>query len=99
VALHGAAVAFLAAKHGQTGLTDGLRQELAGRPVRVTGIYPPNLKDISPLTPDWDAPPAAGSWATNRDVVEAVLFALSRPRHLTLSTIVLDGATGGLHQR
>jgi NADP-dependent 3-hydroxy acid dehydrogenase YdfG len=99
VALHGAAVAFLAAKHGQTGLTDGLRQELAGRPVRVTGIYPPNLKDISPLTPDWDAPPAAGSWATNRDVVEAVLFALSRPRHLTLSSIVLEGVTGGLHQR
>ena len=31
VSLHGASVAFLAAKHGQTGMTDGLRQELRGR--------------------------------------------------------------------
>jgi NADP-dependent 3-hydroxy acid dehydrogenase YdfG len=99
VGLHGASVAFLTAKHGQTGMTDGLRQELAGRPVRVTGVYPPNLVDISPLAPEWDAPRTAGSWATNRDVVETVTFALSRPRHLTLSTIVLEGAAGGLHQR
>lgn len=98
VALHGASVAFLAAKHGQAGMTDGLRQELAGRPVRVTGIYPPNLEDISPLTPAWDAPRPPGSWATNRDVVETVLHALSRPRHVTLSTIVIEGATGGLHR-
>jgi NADP-dependent 3-hydroxy acid dehydrogenase YdfG len=99
VALHGASVAFLAAKHGQAGMTDGLRQELQGRPVRVTGVYPPNLADVSPLSPAWNDARPAGSLATNRDVVETVLHALSRPRHLTLSTIVLEGATGGVHQR
>ena len=83
VALHGASVAFLAAKHGQTGMTDGLRQELQGRPVRVTGVYPPNLEDVSPLSPAWNELRPAGSLATNRDVVETVLHALSRPRHLT----------------
>jgi len=98
VALHGASVAFLAAKHGQAGMTDGLRQELQGRPVRVTGVYPPNLEDVSPLSPAWNDARPAGSLATNRDVVETVLHALSRPRHLTLSTIVLEGASGGLHQ-
>lgn len=98
VPLHGASVAFLAAKYGQSGITDGLRQELAGRPVRVIGIYPPNLEDLSPLTAAWDNPRPADGWATNRDVVEATLFALSRPRHLRLSSIVLEGATGGLHR-
>ncbi len=49
VPLHGASVAFLAAKHGQTGMTDGLRQELRGRTVRVSALYPPVLDDLSPL--------------------------------------------------
>ena len=34
--LQGASVAYIASKHGQAGLTDALRQELRGRPVRVT---------------------------------------------------------------
>ena len=33
--LLGASVAYYAAKHGQSGMNDGLRQELKGRPVRV----------------------------------------------------------------
>ncbi|MFO1088222.1 MAG: SDR family NAD(P)-dependent oxidoreductase [Hyphomicrobiales bacterium] len=97
VALHGASVAFVAAKHGQAGLTDALRQELAPRHVRVIGVYPPTLDDISPLEAQWNEPRFPGSRANNRDVVDTVLFALSRPRHLTVSTVVLEGATGGLH--
>ena len=47
--LQGASVAFVAAKHGQSGMTDALRQELKGRPIRVSALYPPLLEDISPL--------------------------------------------------
>lgn len=97
--LHHASVAFYAAKHGQAGLTNGLRQELRSTPVRVVGIYPPNIEDISPLEPAWQEsatrPKAAG--ITNRDVVEAVLFALGRPRNCTIATLVFDADEEGMY--
>jgi short-subunit dehydrogenase len=95
--LLGASVAYYAAKHGQAGMNDGLRQELRDRPVRVTGIFPSWIKDISPLDEaEWAREREPGSWATNRDVVETSLFAISRPRHVTLATIVIDPDKGGL---
>ncbi len=96
--LMGAAAPYLAAKHGQTGLIDGLRQEVAGTPIRVIGIHPPNLDSMTPLDPEWDAVPnrARGQPVTSRDVVEAVIFAITRPRHVTLASLLLDSDTGGL---
>ncbi len=96
--LQGASVAYIASKHAQTGMTDALRQELRGRPVRVNALYPTFIKDISPLNEtEWNAIPGPDSWITNRDVVETALFALSRPRHLTLANIVLESDTGNFH--
>ena len=96
--LQGASVAYIASKHAQTGMTDALRQELRGRPVRVNALYPTFIKDISPLNEtDWNATPNSDSWITNRDVVETALFALSRPRHLTLANVVLESDTGNFH--
>jgi NAD(P)-dependent dehydrogenase (short-subunit alcohol dehydrogenase family) len=96
--LQGASVAYIASKHAQTGMTDALRQELRGRPVRVNALYPTFIKDISPLNEtEWNATPAPDSWITNRDVVETALFSLSRPRHLTLANIVLESDTGNFH--
>lgn len=96
--LHGASVAFVAAKHGQAGLSDGLRQELRGRPVRVSALYPPELEDISPLNEAaWNAERPSESLATNRDVVEAGIYAITRPRHVTLASIVIDPDRGGLY--
>ena len=96
--LQGASVAYIASKHAQTGMTDALRQELRGRPVRVNALYPTFIKDISPLNEaEWNAIPGSESWITNRDVVETALFALSRPRHLTLANIVLESDTGNFH--
>lgn len=97
VPLYGASSTFLAAKHGQTGFTDGLRQELKGTSVRVMGVYPPLIDDISPVDEAWHEPRAKEKSISNRDVVEAILFALTRPRHCTLSTIILDADAGGLH--
>ena len=96
--LLGASVAYYAAKHGQSGMNHGLRQELKGRPVRVQAIYPSYIKDISPLNEAlWNATPEKTSWATNRDIVETALFALSRPRHLTLAAITVDPDSGGIY--
>jgi NADP-dependent 3-hydroxy acid dehydrogenase YdfG len=97
VALYGASSAFLAAKHGQTGFTDGLRQELKGTPVRVIGVYPPLIDDISPLESAWQENRDKTRSISNRNVTEAVLFALTRPRNCTVSTLVLDADSGGLH--
>jgi short-subunit dehydrogenase len=96
--LQGASVAYIASKHAQTGMTDALRQEMRGRPVRVNALYPTFIRDISPLNEaEWNAVPGSDSWITNRDVVETSLFALSRPRHLTLANIVLESDTGNFH--
>jgi short-subunit dehydrogenase len=98
IRLLGASVAYLAAKHGQAGLTDGLRQELRGRPIRVTGIYPSWIEDISPLDEArWNAAKSERGWATNRDVVDVSLYAISRPRHVTLSSIIFDPDEGGFY--
>lgn len=87
----GAAVPYRMAKHAQTGMTDGLREELKGRPVRVHAIYPPDLETVTPLDEEaWNAPRKAGDMVTSRDVVEAALFALTRPRNVTMASIMLD---------
>lgn len=96
VPLQGESVAFHAAKHGQSGMTEGLKQELKGRPIRVSALYPPYLADISPLdAEDWAAERPADSLVTNRDIVEAGIFALSRPRHVTLASLIIDPDRGG----
>ncbi|MEO1160882.1 MAG: SDR family NAD(P)-dependent oxidoreductase [Pseudomonadota bacterium] len=96
-AMHTAAVPYFMAKHAQTGLSDGLRQELKGKPVRVHALYPPYLETISPLNEeDWDAERGDVAMTTSRDVVEAGIFALTRPRHVTMASIVLDADEGGL---
>jgi short-subunit dehydrogenase len=98
VPLQGAAVAYIASKHGQAGMTDALRQELRGKPVRVTSIYPPNIRDLSPLNEnEWNATPLENSWITNRDVVETAIFALSRPRHMTFANMMPESDAGNFH--
>lgn len=94
--LQSASVAYAASKHAQAAISDGLRQELKGRPVRVQAVFPPYIEDVSPLDPAWDRPREASSAVTNRDIVETILFALERPRHVTLASIIIDPDTGGL---
>lgn len=96
-ALQTVSVPFYAAKRAQAALADGLRQMLSGTPVRSISVHPPYLDDVQPGEPQWAAAAKRkkGARGTNRDVVEAVLFAVSRPRHVTLS-IVVDADEGGL---
>jgi short-subunit dehydrogenase len=95
--LQSASVAFAASKQAQAAISDGLRQELKGRPVRVQAVFPPSLDDVSPLDPAWNVARAANSAVTNRDIVDTILFALERPRHVTLASIIIDPDTGGLN--
>ncbi len=98
VALQGASVAYIASKHGQAGMTDALRQELRGSGVRITAIYPSNIENISPLNADaWNGPRDATSWLSNKDVVGTVLGALSRARHVTFMSVLLETATSNFH--
>ena len=95
--LQTASVAYAASKQAQAAISDGLRQELKGRPVRVQAVFPPYLEDVSPLDPAWNTPREASSAVTNRDIVETIFFALERPRHMTLASIIIDPDTGGLN--
>lgn len=90
-------IPFYAAKRAQAALADGLRQKLAGTPVRSIVVHPPYLEDASPLEDNWEASAKRqkGEAATSRDVVESVLFALTRPRHVSLS-ITVDADEGGV---
>lgn len=95
-ALQSVSVPFYAAKHAQAALADGFRQMLAGSPIRSITVHPPYLDDMLPGDAEWqaNAQRTKGSRGSNRDVVEAVIFALTRPRHLTLA-ITLDADDGG----
>ena len=98
VPLQGASVAYVASKHGQAGMTDALRQELRGQNVRITAVYPPNIEDISPLDKTaWNATRDSVAWLSNRDVVETVVSALARARHIAFSSIMLETATSNFH--
>ncbi|KVK54286.1 short-chain dehydrogenase [Agrobacterium deltaense] len=96
-ALQGVSVPFYAAKRGQVALADGFRQTFAGTPIRALLINPPYLDDAIPDQPDWDAAVTRqkGQRGTSRDVVEATIFALTRPRHVSLS-IEIGTDDGGL---
>ena len=100
VSLHNVSVPFYVAKHGQAALADGLRQMLVGTPVRSICIHPPWLDDISPVDEDWKLAPARlkDQEATNRDFVDAVLFAITRPRNITIASMIIDSDYHGMQE-
>lgn len=101
VSLYTASVPFYAAKHGQTALADGLRQMFLGTPIRSICIHPPWIEDMSPLDQTWDTVSSRtkSDRVTNRDIVEAVIFALTRPRNVTIASMVIDSDVQGVDYR
>lgn len=97
-ALQSASIPFYAAKRAQAGLAEGLSQALNGTPVRSIAVHPPYLDDLTYGTTEWDAASRRqkGERATIRDVVDTVIFALTRPRHVTVS-ITIDADDGGMY--
>jgi NADP-dependent 3-hydroxy acid dehydrogenase YdfG len=86
---------YTSAKHAQSALHRTLRGELLGRPVRLTEIAPGLVEtDFSLVRFEGDEARAAGVYAgmtplTADDVAEVIGFAVSRPAHVNLDTIVL----------
>jgi NADP-dependent 3-hydroxy acid dehydrogenase YdfG len=95
--LHNVSVPFYVAKHGQAALADGLRQMFFGTAIRSICIHPPWIRDISTLDEEWDNVPslAKGEMATNRDIVDAIIYAITRPRHVTIASMVIDSDVRG----
>lgn len=89
-ALQQVSVPFYAAKRAQAALADGFRQQLLETRVRSIIVSPPDLDDVSPLEPEWERSEsrAKSERATNRDVVEAVMYAVTRPRNITVSIAI-----------
>lgn len=97
-AIQTASIPFYAAKRAQAALAEGLAQMFCGLAVRSIAIHPPYLDDVDMGTTEWAEvlDRQKGARGTTRDIVEAVIFALTRPRHITLS-ITVDADEGGLH--
>ena len=90
--LDAASSVFHAAKHGQAGFSNRLAAELKGHRIRVAAIFPPDFDDTDPLGPEWNAvrEPGPGARMTNREIVAAIMFAITAPRICATPIIVLD---------
>ena len=86
---------YNAAKFGAHGVTESLRHELLGEPVRVTEILPGMVEtEFSVVRFDGDADRAAQVYAglqplTADDVAECIRWAASLPSHVNVDSIVV----------
>jgi NAD(P)-dependent dehydrogenase (short-subunit alcohol dehydrogenase family) len=87
---------FHAAKHGQAGFSNRLAAELKGQNIRVSAIFPPDFDDTDPLSAQWNLirEPAPGMHMTNREIIAAIMFAITAPRICATPIIVLDNMSG-----
>lgn len=90
--LRGSSLPFRAAKAAQDGFVQGLVEELADSRIRVTSVYPGIIEDISPLDAAWNEERGPEDRLTNKDVVEAILFALSAPPNVAIRSLVIERA-------
>ncbi|MDO9354984.1 MAG: SDR family NAD(P)-dependent oxidoreductase, partial [Solirubrobacteraceae bacterium] len=86
---------YTAAKHGAAAITDTLRVELLGQPIRVIEIAPGQvLTEFSKVRFDGDEERAAAVYKgvdplTAADVAEAITWAVTRPPHMTVARMDL----------
>jgi hypothetical protein len=86
---------YTAAKHAESALHRTLRGEYLGRPVRFTEVLPGLVEtEFSLVRFDGDAAKAAAVYTglvplVAQDVAEVIAFAVSRPAHVNLDSIVM----------
>lgn len=82
---------YAGTKHALEALSDALRQELARTPVQITCIAPGMT--LTELHRDFREHPMKAMQVTTpltaEDVVEAIVFAMTRPPHATVANLVL----------
>ena len=56
---------------------------------------------MSPLDKEWNSVSlrTKNERVTNRDIVEAVIFAITRPRHVTIASMFIDSDSQGMDYR
>ncbi len=85
--------AFFASKHGLSGFTTKLSQQLSEENIRVTGLYPPDF-ELSALDTVVDNHSAMGErLLTGRSIWETIRFVLTQPRSCHISSIYFQGPT------
>ena len=83
---------YSASKHAVQALTHGLRRQLIGTGVRIGAVAPGVvLNDLWQVT---DAAAvangvAAGTGLTSEDVADAIVYMLTRPRHINIRDLVM----------
>ena len=85
--------AFFASKHGLSGYTTKLSQQLSKENIRVTGLYPPDFEttDLDELV---DNHSRMGEQLMNgRSIWETIRFVLTQPRSCHISTVYFQGPT------
>ncbi len=88
-------VVYAATKHAVGAITEGLKIDLHGTPVRVSTVDPGLTEtDFSLVRFDGDAARADAVYATTtplhpEDVAEAVVWCASRPAHVNVTEIIL----------
>jgi len=86
---------YTSAKHAVHAVSQTLRLELAGKPIRVTEVCPGMVEtDFSLNRFEGDAERARGVYSgleplTPEDVADVVAFAVTRPPHVNLDQIVM----------
>ena len=85
--------AFFASKHGLSGFTTKLSQQLREENIRVTGLYPPDF-ELTGLDAFVDNQTRMGDHLMNgRSIWETIRFVLTQPRSCHISTIYFQGPT------
>lgn len=86
---------YCATKFGVRAITSALRQELLGKPVRVTSVDPGMVEtDFSRVRYNGDEEKAAAIYAgltplSAEDIADVIVFAVTRKAHVNLDTIVM----------
>lgn len=97
---------YTAVKHALRAVTETLRRELLGKPIRVTEVDPGMVEtEFSLVRFDGDAARAAKVYEgvdalTADDVADCIAFAVTRPSHVNIDQIVVlprDQAGAGGH--
>jgi len=85
--------AFFASKHGLSGFTTQLSEQLSKENIRVTGLYPPDFETTG-FDELVDNHSRMGERLMNgRSLWETIRFVLTQPRSCHISTIYFQGPT------
>ena len=93
------AALYVASKYAVRGFTYALREDLLGRPIRLTTIDPGLVEtDFSKVRFRGDADQAAAVYAgvqamQPEDIADCIVFALTRPPHVNVDELVVKALT------